>query len=202
MLGMGRLHVDTALIAGAKEEIPVGHTSVLHRSRSNTGPFIPEPIAPEDYLPARAATEVSGERQLLLAILESAIDDIQKYGRWRERAAGKLAREALEWIESPDTAPYSFEHACDVLGLDASYLRAGVRHGLQPAAALAPPPPAPATTWPGHRVRALRDRLDWSQQRLGRACGVAQSTIGHWEADASPPPPAMIVMLEHLEAAQ
>jgi hypothetical protein len=185
MLGLGRLAVDVTLLA-AKEEIPVPHTSILSRSRANTAPFMPDAIAVEDYLPARAATELSGARALLLAVIEGAVDDVQKYGRWRERKAGALARDALAWIESDATDPYTFLFTCDVLGLEPSCIRAGVRRSLAPP--LPPddvPAPTPvAPTWTPHRLRALRYRLGWSQARMGEALGLSQSNAGVLERAA------------------
>ncbi len=39
----------------------------------------------------------------------------------------------------------------------------------------------------GRRIRAARDKLDWSQDRLAAELHVAQVTVSRWEADKSDP---------------
>jgi hypothetical protein len=78
------------------------------------------------YAPASAATH-SGEHRLMVAILGDAVALHVKSlsgGSVRRRDA----REAREWLASSDRSlPFSFESICDVLGLDSSYIRRGLR---------------------------------------------------------------------------
>jgi len=69
----------------------------------------------------------SGVHRLMLAILEDAIALYVK-----SLCAGVVApheaRAARTWLESRDcTSPFAFESICDVLGLDSSYIRRGMR---------------------------------------------------------------------------
>jgi len=68
------------------------------------------------------AYEAFGERRLMLAVLEDAIRTFllaRRAGVPRKR----LLRD-LEWLESTSSAePFAFETICDVLGIDASWLR-------------------------------------------------------------------------------
>jgi DNA-binding transcriptional regulator YiaG len=193
-----RAYADLAIRAGAKEGITLGQSILNGRSRSS-GPLVEDPIMPQQYLERRHRTELQGERRLLLAILESAVDDVQKYGRWRNRTAGRFAVDALAWIESDDTAPYSFEYACEALGLEPSYIRAGVRQNMEPAL---PPEVRAKHPWQPERIKALRRALHWPQWKFGKACGVAQSTVRQWEDGTFVPSPSSVVELARLEATQ
>jgi hypothetical protein len=78
------------------------------------------------YAPASAATR-SGVHRLMVAILGDAIALHVK-----SLSGGSVKRrdalEAREWLASRDhSLPFSFESICDVLGLDSSYIRRGLR---------------------------------------------------------------------------
>ena len=64
-----------------------------------------------------------GEERLVLAVLESAVDNYQKYILTKDTRF----QEAEKWLFEHDTeAPFSFENVCEILQLHAGY----VRHGL------------------------------------------------------------------------
>src|SRR5262245_33601626 len=69
--------------------------------------------------------DVSGERALMLAILEDAARCIAN-GRGRRRYALRvLAADAAAWVGDDDrTWPFSFVNICEVLGVDADAVRA------------------------------------------------------------------------------
>jgi hypothetical protein len=68
------------------------------------------------------------EKDLLLAILQDAIDTYRKYRGARDRDGKKQFRETEEWImEGGDDWIFSFNNICELLGLDADYLRRGLR---------------------------------------------------------------------------
>ena len=71
--------------------------------------------------------DVSGERALMLAILEDAAWCIIR-ARQRRRlryTIRVLAEDATSWVRAEDHAwPFSFVNICDVLGVDAGALRA------------------------------------------------------------------------------
>jgi hypothetical protein len=76
------------------------------------------------------------EKVLMLALLEDAIVCFQdNFGSDCKRKKA-LFDDAEKWILDDDAAYiFSFENICDVLGLDASYLRAGMVHWKQEALA-------------------------------------------------------------------
>jgi hypothetical protein len=77
-----------------------------------------------------------GEWQLIVAVLEDAVNCFQKYFLARDGYGQRLFREAYEWMmvshhapPSDDDAPaFTFEYICEVLGLDPDYIRRGLQH--------------------------------------------------------------------------
>ena len=68
------------------------------------------------------------EKRLLHAVLEEAVVTFQRYAMEQGRRGRRLFREAEEWMGSEELRwPCSFRNICDVLGLDAGYLRQGLR---------------------------------------------------------------------------
>jgi len=69
----------------------------------------------------------SPERQLMIAVLWDAISCFQKGPAPGGRAA-RTYREAEIWIFAPGPDwLFSFERVCEVLGIDAEYIRSGLR---------------------------------------------------------------------------
>lgn len=67
------------------------------------------------------------EEKLMFAVLTDAIECFQKFYRAKTRRGQSLFREAEAWIASRDGAGlFSFEHICDVLNINANYLRLGL----------------------------------------------------------------------------
>ena len=93
------------------------------------GLFQPDTLLPSQFFDrVRRRTEHDGERRLMIAVLEDAVDVYRKQAGARDARAQQLFREAEEWIEDTDrTWLFSFQNICDVLGLDADYLRGGLR---------------------------------------------------------------------------
>jgi hypothetical protein len=91
--------------------------------------FVPDTLLPSQYFDRVARrTEYEGERRLMIAVLEDAVDVYRKLAGARDERRRQLFREAEEWIESPDrTWIFSFHNICDVLGIEAEYLRRGLR---------------------------------------------------------------------------
>jgi hypothetical protein len=68
-----------------------------------------------------------GEERLMLAVLESAVEDFQKYVLARSTAGKKLFQQAEEWFLDKDSeALFSFESICETLGLHPHYIRQGL----------------------------------------------------------------------------
>jgi hypothetical protein len=72
----------------------------------------------------RRAEPASGERRLLLAVLEDGIRTLLKYARASHGRAFNLRREALAWLTSQDRGDvFAFESICEALGIDSDRLR-------------------------------------------------------------------------------
>jgi len=68
-----------------------------------------------------------GEEKLALAVLESAIEDFQKYVFSKNQKGQKLFQEAEEWfLERDDDQLFSFEYICATLQLHPDYIRRGL----------------------------------------------------------------------------
>ena len=91
-----------------------------------TTPFEPETLLPEQLdLPGR---QPQGERLLLLAVLEDAIDCYRRCRRSRDPAMRLLFDETRAWVESRDhDTLFSFESLCEALDIDPDYLRRRLR---------------------------------------------------------------------------
>jgi hypothetical protein len=93
------------------------------------GVFEPDTLLPSQYFDrVRRSSAPSGERRLLIAVLEDAVHVYLTQCTARDAQRQGLFRDAEEWIESKDSSWFvSFENICAVLALDADYLRRGLR---------------------------------------------------------------------------
>ncbi len=67
------------------------------------------------------------EKRLMLAILELAVSDFQKYGTASHGRGRRLFVEADAWFRSTSTdALFDFERICQALALDPSCIRSGL----------------------------------------------------------------------------
>lgn len=91
--------------------------------------FQPEVMLPSQYYEAmRRKHLLEGEKLLMFAVLEDAVDTFMKYVDATRRRGQRLFREAEEWINQHDPHwPFSFENICQFLDIDAEYMRAGLR---------------------------------------------------------------------------
>ena len=68
-----------------------------------------------------------GEERLMLAVLESAVEDFQKYVLARNPSGKKLFQQAEQWfLEKDNDEPFSFENICETLQLHPVYIRQGL----------------------------------------------------------------------------
>ena len=91
--------------------------------------FQPDTLLPSQYFDRiRRRASFDGERRLMVAILEDAVDVYRKQAGARDRKRRQMFEDAEAWIESPDKSwIFSYENICEVLGIDAEYLRKGLR---------------------------------------------------------------------------
>jgi hypothetical protein len=89
----------------------------------------PQSVLPDQYYSGEVRIPgLDGERRLMLAVLEDAVLICQRNALTRSPEKRQEFKEAREWIEDDDTVwPFSFENICSVLGIDAEYVRAGLR---------------------------------------------------------------------------
>jgi hypothetical protein len=92
------------------------------------GLFQPDTLLPSQFFDrVRRRSEHDAERRLMIAVLEDAVDVYRKQAGAKDQRGQELFRDAEEWIEDPDrTWLFSFQNICDVLDLDADYLRRGL----------------------------------------------------------------------------
>ena len=111
--------------------------------------FAPDTLLPSQFFDRlRRRSEYHGERRLMIAVLEDAVDVYRKQAGTRDVRGNQLFLEAEEWIEDRDrTWLFSFENICDVLDIDAGYLRRGLHEWKKRVLAGEPQP-----------VLVLRDR--------------------------------------------
>jgi hypothetical protein len=77
-------------------------------------------------------TIYDGEQRLMLAMLESATEDFQKYVLANDRKGRELFLEAEQWIiATDDPSFFSFESICDHLNFDPYYMRKGLMRWKQ-----------------------------------------------------------------------
>jgi hypothetical protein len=100
-------------------------TTAASATARNRHPFAPDVVTPDQFHgPGPAASLSSGERSLMLAVLEDGIRCFEEFSRDSRLRPRMLARQAEHWIESRDTSwPFSFENVCSFLDLDAERLR-------------------------------------------------------------------------------
>jgi hypothetical protein len=68
-----------------------------------------------------------GEERLMLAVLESAVEDFQKYVFSKDAKERKLFQETEEWfLKKESDQLFSFEYICAILGLAPAYVRRGL----------------------------------------------------------------------------
>ncbi len=112
--------------------------------RGDTSDAVRSMFKPDVLLPSqfggtsrqRGSSSVA-ERRLLVTLLADAIDCFRKYVRPRNAQHRRLFNEAEAWIMDEDKPPivdphggacgFSFEYVCEVLDLDAEYVRTGLR---------------------------------------------------------------------------
>lgn len=98
--------------------------------------FIDETLLPEQFLTSAYESRRvwTGERRLLLGVLEEAVHSFFQYRSARTSRGKQLFREAQEWLWSNDRRwLYSFENICAHLQLDPDYLRRGLQRWQQTA---------------------------------------------------------------------
>jgi hypothetical protein len=94
----------------------------------------PDVVLPLQFfdMERRQALAKRGEYRLLIAVLEDAVHCFQKNLLAKDKQGQRLFHEAHEWIMTEgavvQNAPtLSFDYVCEILGIDAAYLRGALR---------------------------------------------------------------------------
>ena len=90
--------------------------------------FAPEIILPEQVLQGfRRDSYISGEKALMLAVLEDGIRCFQEHLTNPRSNPRLLSKQAEEWIRAADYEwPFSFANVCETLGIDPDALRSAL----------------------------------------------------------------------------
>jgi hypothetical protein len=100
-----------------------------------TPPFEPDILLPAQLGSASCRNRVlHGERLLMLAVLEDAVECYRTHRRALTPYARRLFEETRKWLDSTDrSALFSFETICDALEIHPDYIRRRVRDWRGPA---------------------------------------------------------------------
>lgn len=90
--------------------------------------FQPDSLLPAQFFAAlKQRSQACGERRLMAAILEDAVDCFQKYLWAKENRSRNLRLEAESWFLSDDDSwPFSFINVCHALDLEPNFIRRGL----------------------------------------------------------------------------
>jgi hypothetical protein len=84
-------------------------------------------LAAQDFDRIYRSWPRSPERDLMLAILEEALNDYQRCWKARDEKGRKRFADAQSWILNMDSEwIFSFINCCEVVGIEPDYLRQGV----------------------------------------------------------------------------
>jgi len=110
----------------AAMEIERAETMSPPRSpESLAGLFAPDIILPEQFFEGvRRDSQASGEKALMLAVLEDGIRCFQEHLRNPRSNPRLLSQQAEQWIRAVDYEwPFSFQNVCETLGINPESLR-------------------------------------------------------------------------------
>ena len=141
--------------------------SVEAAQREETGRVQREPdiILPAQFLPRTIPTP---EKRLLLAVLEEAVGTYQRYVMATDRRRRRMFADVEAWFASDDAAwLYSFVAICDLIGLNAAYVRSGLGRWVDTHRRPSLETAQPFYRFPFRRVNGSRHRAN------GRAQGVS-----------------------------
>lgn len=90
--------------------------------------FEPDVMLPAQYFAVLRKRAPQGpEYMLVIAMLQDAVECVQKHRHATDEVGRELYESARDWIASADRKwPFSFENVCGVLNLSPEYLRRGL----------------------------------------------------------------------------
>ena len=100
-------------------------------AESNSSLFEPDVVLPSQYYSAAKSGLNGGERRLMAALLSDGIEAYILHCT-SKRSTDRI--DAQEWVETRDQDyVFSFDNVCECLGIDAEYLRLGLRKYVKAA---------------------------------------------------------------------
>ena len=92
----------------------------------------PDTLLPDQLRPPLPSLAGRPERRLISAILEHAVAEYQRYALATDIRGRRLFDETDEWFRSNDEmSPFTFLSICQALGLEATWVRGGLRRWLE-----------------------------------------------------------------------
>jgi hypothetical protein len=97
-------------------------------AQGGTSVFQPDLLLPSQFFTAlRGRSQGDGQRRLMIAVLEDAIECFQKYVDAEDSRGRQLGTEAEEWFLTDDPKwLFSFTNVCETLDLNPAFLREGL----------------------------------------------------------------------------
>jgi hypothetical protein len=118
----------------------------------------PGSILPPELLDGVGA-RLQPEKRVMLAVLEGAVSDFQKYATALSGRGRRLFADAEAWFGSTTADdPFDFENICQALELDPSFVRAGL-HRWCVARRREAPPSRTVLRFPFRRVGGTRHTI-------------------------------------------
>jgi hypothetical protein len=92
--------------------------------------FVPDVLTPEQYYDSRRDdSRIAPVKRLMTAVLEDALRCFQNNADAKSGPRKRLFADAEQWLCGEDgDGPFSFETVCETLGIEPSFLRAGLRN--------------------------------------------------------------------------
>lgn len=134
------------------------------------GVLAPDAMLPSQFFAALRgnATLLTGERRLMIAVLEDALHCFQKYADSEDPKHRQLFADAEAWINAENpTWFFSFSNVCETLDLDPDFVREGLAKWRAARRRTA------AASGSGHVPRAEHDGSESDEPTLRRASGGA-----------------------------
>ena len=104
-----------------EHQVGLTRSEITSLFRSETG------LADEFFENQHKRIFLEGEKRLMFAILEDAVQCFRDNDSAQSASSKRLFDEAQQWIfHSPPDGVFSFENICDVLGFDPAYIRKGL----------------------------------------------------------------------------
>src|SRR5262245_34774172 len=77
-----------------------------------------------------ALAALQPEQRLLFAMLDASWDSLYKHVGMKSKRATRLVEQELAWVDSDESAPFSFRFCCEHLDMDPEALRQGIHVAL------------------------------------------------------------------------